>query len=206
MKCFIKHKNSFLELYWIKHGNNQVIGNFYGSYFDSMLGFPVETHFNYPADGKIHYSHKSKEKECYITAFHDKVKIKHLIEGQLKPDYIFEKTVLNHLLPEPELQLPLSHYNRPGAFFHFATIGFSVPIPDNAAISQHCKTQTKQPDKRDLVIPTNTLDPGTLNIMAFIASQDYPQPALNNSKYWQVVDKRKIPMIGISAIHSSNTH
>lgn len=209
LKCFIKHNELFYELYWIKHGNNQIIGNFYGRYFDSVLGFPVETHFNYPADGRVHYSLKSKEKECCIHAFYINIRIEHVIEGQRKLDYLSEKTVFNHLLPQPELQLPLSHYNKTGTFFHFATVGFSVPISDKAAILQHCKTQIEQPDKRDLVISTNSLEPGTLNIMGFLASPDYPQAALqaalNNTNYWQVVDKTKTPMIGISAIHNSCT-
>ncbi len=99
MKCFINHNNLFYELYWVKYGNNQVIGNFYGNYFEKQIDFSIETHFNYPVDGKIHYSHKSKENEFYITAFHDKVKIKHLVGEQFQQDYIYEKTVLNHLLP-----------------------------------------------------------------------------------------------------------
>lgn len=206
MKCLIKHKNLLFEVYWIKHKKNQVIGNFCGCYQDRILGFPVETHFTYPRDGKIHYSHKSYEKECYITASHDKIKVKQLIKGQFQTNYIAGKTILNHLLPDPELQLPLSHYNSPGTFYHFATTAFSVPITDDAAILQHCRSQTEQPAKEDLVIPTDSLDPGTLNILAFIASQDYPQQALNNAKYWQTVDKTKTPMIGISATHISNTY
>lgn len=199
MKCFIKHQNLFYNLYWIKRTKkNEVIGNFYGKYFDNILNFPVEIHFTYPSDGKVHYSLKSEKEKYYITAYHDKTKVK---ENSIIT-HVSEKTSLNHLLPQPELQLPLSDYNQPDTVFHFATIAFSVPIPVNAAILRNCKIQNEQPDENTLVINLDTLTPGTLNIMAFIASSDYPQPNLKEGKYWQIVDRTKTPIIGISAIHN----
>lgn len=201
MKCFIKHQASYFEVYWIKFRKNKIIGSFFGTYYRDNSGLPLDSHFTYPLDGKIHYSHKSHKDELYITAFHDQVKIKK-VDGMSVPEYVEGKTILNHLLPDPEFQYPLTEYHKPGTIFHFVTIGFSIPIPEKAAILKYSKEQSEAPDKKSLIINVDNLTPGTLNIMAFIASSDYSLPNPIEGKTWYLVDRSKCPIIGISAIHS----
>lgn len=188
------------EVYWIKRTKNQIIGNFLWKYWNDIFGFPVEVHFTYPQDGKIHYSYKSEDKKIYVTAYSNKVKIKE--NGSVTS--IEQKTLLNHLLPGPELQRPLEDYTKPNTWFSFPTSGVPIPISTNAVNQKIYKAFQGKPSQDDLIIDTDQLNPGTLSVSAYISSSDYQKlnPVQNN--WWRKQDETQLPVIGFNVIYSHN--
>ncbi|HUD00773.1 MAG TPA: hypothetical protein VMR37_00435 [Rhabdochlamydiaceae bacterium] len=201
LKCFYQQEGKLFLIYWIKHGRTQIMGGFAGDCWSHLLGFPVEWHFNYPKDGRLHYSYKkcserADKRERYITAYVDQIKDKTISPEGIQDTQVMKgKILLNHLLPL-EQPCPFDDYEKQEEkCFNFPTTGISIPISLDAVNLGVFRPVNARPDRNAIVLDAQQLGAGILNVSAFICSKSY---TMNSSEgQWLFQDNIKLPRIGL---------
>lgn len=112
---------------------------------------------------------KQIPKECYVTAYSDKTKIKNIKDGKPKEIIHYRQTIFNIFAAKKP---PLKDYLSSSMFHDFPWLCFSTFTDSREEYYSIFPPYDRRITKDDLVIDVSSLGAGFMNVFAYIASPE----------------------------------
>lgn len=177
IRVLLKIGNDRFKVYGIEASEKQVIVP--SPLKLSEYGHWDEVHHNYPQDGRFHTAFKTypkrKKNGRFITAYRDSIDEK--IIDSVPKNTRTGREIYNLFVPEkdlPPLELVTS--------YQFVHLSFRVPVPRHILKGLSCPKRPYK-EKYDILVDANVLEPGTINVSAFISKDTLAIPK-NVDKIW----------------------
>lgn len=203
LAIYIKHKSSYLLVYWIKRNNQNITGWFNGSLYQSMLYSTVkdiDIHFTYPPDGRLHYTIKSKSSNIRERFFVKSEKNKLNKEGNVSvEDKIIN--LFNHMLPDYTLP-SYAEFSSSSKWFQFPMTAISY-LNGNLNYPSLKKRSAIKESRYNIVVDLDLYNDITINPCAMLLGKDYDLSFLTNTKM-SIIDDSSFPIIVLFANISPN--
>lgn len=195
LTIYIKHKSSYLKVYWIKRNNQNITGWFNGSLYQSMLYSTVkdiDIHFTYPPDGNLHYTIKSKSNDIreyfFVKSENNKLKKEGNVSVEGKIINLF-----SHMLPD-YTPPTYAEFSSSSKFFQFPMAGISY-LNGNLFYPSLKKERAIKASSYNIVVDLDLYNDITINPCAMLLGKDYNLDSFLTNTNMSKIDDSSFPII-----------